>query len=71
MRAKELDVMVKAMKGKYNKIDTRADITNMLFYLHKGLCAIDRKELAQELANLYAEIDNIETDEIVKLGTFR
>ena len=71
MTAKELDTMVKAMRTKYNEVNARGDITNMLFYLHKGLCAIDRKELAQKLADLYAEIDNVDTTEITKIGTFR
>lgn len=71
MTAKELDTMVKAMRNKRNTLDMRIDVQATLFYLHKGLSAIGRTELADELARLYTEIDNVDTDELVKLGTFK
>lgn len=71
MTAKELNTMVNAMRTKYNEVKTRSDVTDKIFYLYKGLKAIGRDKLAQELIELYAEIDGINTDEIVKLGTFK
>lgn len=71
MTAKELNTMVNAMRTKYHKVDRRTDITDEIFYLQKGLCAIGRNDLAEKLAKLYTEIDSVDTDEIVKLGTFR
>lgn len=71
MTAEKLDIMVNAMRNNYNKINTRMDITNNLLNLCKGLYAIERKELAEELLKLYLEIDDIPTEEIIKIGTFR
>ena len=71
MTAIELDTMVKAMRTRYHKVDTRVDVTDSIFYLCKGLCAIGKYELAEKLNELYTEIDGIDTSEIVKIGTFR
>ena len=71
MTAKELDTMVNAMRTKYNNVESRIDVTDQLYYLSKGLISICRNELAARLMDLCYEIDNIETSEIVKLGTFR
>ena len=71
MTAKELNTMVLAMRTRYNLVEARIDVTDPLYYLSKGLIAIGRNELAARLMDLCYEIDNIETSEIVKLGTFR
>ena len=71
MTAEKLDIMVKAMRTKNNKLNTRIDVENMLFCLYKGLKAIGRNELASELIELYADIDSIDTNELVKMGTFK
>ena len=71
MTAKELDTMVKAMRTKYNNVDTRSDITDSIYYLRRGLLAIEKDDLAEKLLELYVEIDGVATSEIVKLGTFR
>ena len=71
MTAIELDTLVNAMRTKYHKVNTRTDVTDAIFYLCKGLRAIGRDEFAEELDKLYSEIDEINTSEIVKIGTFR
>ena len=71
MTATELDTMVNAMRTRYHKVDTRVDVTDSIFYLCKGLRAIGREDFAEKLNELYAEIDGIDTSEIVKIGTFR
>ena len=71
MTAKELDTMVKAMRTRYHKVDSRTDVSNAIFYLMKGLRAIERNDLVGKLNELYSEIDSIDTDELVQLGTFR
>ena len=71
MTAKELDTMANAMRTQYHKVNMRSDITDSIFYLFKGLKAIGRDELAAQLNELYAEIDGIETEDIIKIGTFR
>lgn len=71
MNTKELDIMVNAMRTGLDNIKSRMDITNIIFYLAKGLNRIDKKDLAMMLVDLYYEIDGIDTDEIVKLGTFK
>lgn len=71
MNAKELDIMVNAMRTGLDNIKSRMDVTNIIFYLAKGLNRIDKKDLAMMLADLYYEIDGIDTDEIVKLETFK
>lgn len=71
MTTQELNTMVLAMRTRYNLVETRMDVTDPLYYLSKGLHAIGRNELAAELMDLCYEINNIETREIVKIGTFR
>ena len=71
MTAKELDTMVNAMRTKYNNVDTRSDITDAIYYLRRGLLAIEKDDLAEKLLELYVEIDGVDTSEIVKIGTFR
>lgn len=71
MEAKELDTMVNAMRKGFYKVNTRKELTDSIFYLYKGLKAIGKNEIAENLADLYAEIENIDTDEIAKIGTFR
>lgn len=70
MAAQELNTMVLAMRTRYNLVEARIEVTDPLYYLSKGLIAIGRNELAARLMDLCYEIDNIETREIVKLGTF-
>lgn len=70
MTAKELDVMINTMRNQRNKINSRMDIEDTLYYLYKGLYAIGKYEIADKLLELYTEIDSIDTDEIIKLGTF-
>ena len=71
MTAKELDTMVNAIKTRHNNVESRMELMDSIYYLHKGLCAIKRNDLAKKLEELYEEIDGIETSEIVKMGTFK
>lgn len=71
MTAKELDTMVNAMRTKHHSVETRMEITDTIYYLNRGLRAIGRNDLAEELLELYTEIDGIDTGEIVKIGTFK
>ena len=71
MTAKELDTMVNAMRSNFNKINARIDVSDPIYYLIKGLRAIGRNDLAEELNKLYSEIDEVDTNELVKIGTFR
>ena len=71
MTAKELDVMVNAMRTKHNKVESRMRLEDSIFYLSKGLRAIGRNELSEALDELYSEIDVIDTDELIGVGTFR
>lgn len=70
MTANELNTMVKAMTSKYNKISSRCELQNSIYYLHMGLKAIGRVEDAETLIKLYQEIDSVDTGELVTLGTF-
>ena len=71
MTAKELDIMVNAMRSKRNKINSRMDVEDAVFYLYKGLYAIGRYKIADKLLELYTEIDSIDTNELIKMGTFK
>lgn len=71
MDAKVLDIMVKAMRTKYNRFESRTDVTEPLLCLYNGLHAIHRDDLANELIKLYEEIESVETNDIVRIGTFR
>ena len=71
MTAKELDTMVNAMRSKHNKVESRMRLEDSIYYLSKGLRAIGRNEFAEALDELYSEIDVIDTDELIGVGTFR
>lgn len=71
MTAKELDTMVNAMRTKHNKVESRLRLEDQIYYLSKGLRAIGRNELAEELDKLYAEIDEVDTEELLEVGTFK
>ena len=70
MLAKQLDTMVKAMRTKYYKVNSRSQLQNDIWHLYEGLKAIGREELANELHKLYFEIEDIDTTELVELRTF-
>lgn len=70
MTTKELKTMVNTMREHNSIIDTRCDIENIIYSLYIGLLTIGRKELAIQLWKLYCEIDNIDTEEIVKMEIF-
>ena len=70
MLAKELDIMVNAMRTNYYGVNSRSELQNDIWHLYEGLKAIGREELANELHKLYFEIEDIDTTELVKLRTF-
>lgn len=71
MTATEMDRMTKAMRSCGAEIPTRANLDNYAYYLMCGLNAIGRRELANQLQNLYDEMESVSTDEVHKMGTFR
>ena len=70
MLAKELDIMVNAMRTNYYGVNSRSVLQNDIWHLYEGLKAIGREELANELHKLYFEIEDIDTEELVELRTF-
>lgn len=71
MTAFEMDVMTTEMRYRGANIPTRIDLDNYAYYLMYGLREIGRRELADQLQELYDEMENVNTDEIYKIGTFR
>ena len=71
MTAKELDIMVNEMRSKTNPITSRMNLENNIYYLIKGFRAIKRNDLVEKLDEVLSEIDNVPTDELMKIGTFR
>lgn len=71
MTAMEMDIMTMEMINRGAEIPTRSDLDNYAYYLMCGLNAIGRRELANQLQNLYDEMESISTDEVYKMGTFR
>lgn len=70
MTAQEIDQMTREMRRFHAKVDTRFDFENYVYCLMKGLYVIGRKELAEELWNLYEEMENVNTNEVYEIGTF-
>lgn len=70
MTAQEMDDMFCRMKDYGFKENTRSEFDLTAFYLARGLYAIGRSELAAQLENLYEEMENVCTDDLMKLGTF-
>ena len=71
MTPQELDKMVSAMRDHKANIKTRVNLGDYPYYLLYGLKAIGRDELAGELEKLYDEIEEVDTSELCKIGTFR
>ena len=71
MTAMEMDLMTMEMRNRGAEILTRSDLDNYAYYLMCGLNAIGRRELANQLQNLYDEMESVSTYEIYKIGTFR
>ena len=71
MTALEFDKMTKAMRRCGHEFETRVDAEEPAYMLYRGLQAIGRIELADELWELYNEMENMDSDEIIKCGTFR
>lgn len=70
MTTKELDTMVKAMRN-YKKVERRLDVLDDIYVLYRGFHSINRNDIAKKLLDLYEEIDNIDTSELIKMGTFK
>ena len=66
-----MDIMTMEMRNRGAEIPTRSDLDNYAYYLMCGLNAIGRRELANQLQNLYDEMESISTDEVYKMDTFR
>ena len=71
MTALEFDKMTKAMRRCGHELKTRVDAEEPAYMLYRGLQAIGRTELADELWELYNEMENMDSYEISKCGTFR
>ena len=70
MTAMEMDLMTMEMRNRGAEIPARSDLDNYAYYLMGGVNAIGRSELAAQLENLYEEMENVCTDDLMKLGTF-
>lgn len=71
MTAREMNDMFWMMRDYGFKEKTRQKLDLTVFYLSRGLHAIGRTELAQQLENLYEEMENVSTDDLMELGTFK
>lgn len=70
MTVKEMDKMTRVMRDHGSRVETRIDLENYVYYLKFGLRAIGRDDLADELDDLYDEMENVDTDELIEIGTF-
>lgn len=71
MTALEFDKMTRAMRKCGHELKRRVDAEEPAYMLYKGLQAIGRTDLADELWKLYGEMEDISSDEIHECGTFR
>lgn len=72
MTAKQLDKVVKNYRGKsYLKLESRLEVERTVFFVAALLKETGRTGAALITENLCKEIDDIDTMEIVKEGTFR
>lgn len=70
MTAKELDTMVRAMRDCGFAVETRIKAEDPVYMLCKGLRAIGRDGLVSELWKLLDEMENVDSSDICKEGTF-
>ena len=72
MTAKQLDKIVKGYRGKvYLKLENRFEVEKTVFFVAALLKEAGYVDAALSTENLCTEIDDIDTMEIVKEGTFR
>ena len=72
MTAKQLDKIVKSYRGKaYLKLENRLEVERTVCFVAALLKEAGYTDAALIAENLCTEIDNIDTIEIVKEGTFR
>lgn len=69
MTAEMFNAMVLEMR-KYRKISNRTEVENYIYDLSQAVREIGRRELANQLCDLVDEIENINTEELAKFGTF-
>lgn len=69
MTAEMFNAMVWKMR-KYRKIGSRTEVENYILDLSQAVREIGRRELANQLCDLVDEIENIDTEELAKIGTF-
>lgn len=69
MTAEMFNAMVWEMR-KYRKIGSRTEVENYILDLSQAVREIGRRELANQLCDLVDEIENIDTEELAKIGTF-
>ena len=55
---------------KYRKFSSRIEVEKYIYDLSQAARKIGRIELANQLCDLVDEIENIDTEELVKIGTF-
>lgn len=71
MTAQEIDRMTREMRRRGAKILQRSDLDNYAYYLMRGLRAIGRTNLAEQLQELYDEMESVDTNEIYENATFK
>lgn len=69
MTAEMFNAMVWEMR-KYREIGSRTEVENYILDLSQAVREIGRRELANQLCDLVDEIENIDTEELAKIGTF-
>lgn len=72
MTAKQLDKVIKNYRGKaYLKLENRLEVERTVFFVAALLKEAGHTDAALITENFCREIDDIDTMEIVKEGTFR
>lgn len=71
MDADDIDIMTREMRKAGARIPTRSDLNNYAYYLMRGLYVIGKTELADQLQELYDEMESVNTNEIYMNATFR
>lgn len=69
MTAKELDKLVKELRN-YFHVETRMELETKLGRLAYCFGSIGKHDFVEELEKLITEIDSINTEDIVEIGTF-
>lgn len=71
MNAEDIDIMTKEMRRHGVDIPSRSALDIYVYHLYTACKAIGRTDISDRLLELYEEMENVDTNDVYEIGTFR